>query len=532
MSTSAKPIPQPASAVSALPVAGQLAKILSSITLLDGPHEEIAVRAPYTGETVATLPAARQADVALAVDRARAAQPAWAARPIRQRAKVLLRFHDLLLKRQGEVLDLIQLECGKARRHAFEEVLDTAVVSRYYARRAGKLLRTRRRKGALPLLTRTLEVRAPLGVVGFITPWNFPLILGITDLLPALMAGNAAVLKPDTQASLTALWAVALLREAGLPADVLQVVTGDGPTVGPLLGDRVDFLMFTGSTRTGRLVARQAAERLIGCSLELGGKNAMLVLRDADLSRTVEGAIRGCFVGAGQVCVSLERIYVDQSIFEEFVRRFVERARSMRIGPAFDFSIEMGSMTRESQVATVEDHVGDALARGATLAAGGHRRPDLGPLFYEPTILLNVREGMKAFQEETFGPVVAVYPFATEEEAVERANASRYGLSASIWTRDTARGVRLAQQIRTGSVNVNEAYAAAWASVDSPIGGLKESGLRPRHGVEGILKYTHSQTVAVQRVLPIAPPGPVDPALHARVMTQLLKVLRWTRILG
>jgi acyl-CoA reductase-like NAD-dependent aldehyde dehydrogenase len=299
-----------------------------------------------------------------------------------------------------------------------------------------------------------------------------------------------------------------------------------------LLGDRVDFLMFTGSTRTGRLVARQAAERLIGCSLELGGKNPMLVLRDADLGRTVEGAIRGCFVGAGQVCVSLERIYVDQSIFEEFVRRFVERTLSMRIGPAFDFSSEMGSMTKESQLATVEDHVADALARGATLAAGGRRRPDLGPLFYEPTILLNVREGMKAFLEETFGPVVVVYPFATEEEAVERANASRYGLSASIWTRDTARGVRLAQRIRTGSVNVNEAYAAAWASVDSPIGGVKESGLRPRHGVEGILKYTHSQTVAVQRVLPIAAPGPVDPALHARVMTQLLKVLRWTRILG
>jgi acyl-CoA reductase-like NAD-dependent aldehyde dehydrogenase len=280
------------------------------------------------------------------------------------------------------------------------------------------------------------------------------------------------------------------------------------------------------------LVARQAAERLIGCSLELGGKNAMLVLRDADLDRAAEGAVRGCFVGSGQVCVSTERIYVHESVFDEFLRRFVERTRNLRIGAALDYSIEMGSLTSEAQLAAVEDHMRDALEKGAVVAAGGRRRPDLGPLFYEPTILTNVREDMQVYAEETFGPVVSVYPFAAEAEAVERANASRYGLNASIWTRDTGRGARLARLIRAGSVNVNEAYAATWASVDSPIGGMKESGLGPRHGAEGILKFTQSQTVAVQRLLPIAPPAWMDPATHARLMTQLLKLLRWIRILG
>jgi acyl-CoA reductase-like NAD-dependent aldehyde dehydrogenase len=508
------------------------ARLLSHATVCDGPHEEIAVRAPYTGEVLAGVPAAREVDVDVAVSRARAAQPAWGAQSFAGRARVFLRFHDLLLERQDELLDLIQLETGKARRHAFEEILDTVVVSRYYATRAGRLLRPRRRRGALPVLTKTWELRSPVGVVGFIVPWNYPLNLAITDAVPALMAGNTAILKPDHQTSLTALWAVRLLREAGLPPDVFQVVTGDGRRVGPMLGERVDFLMFTGSTRTGRLVARQAAERLIGFSLELGGKNPMLVLRDADLDRTVEGAIRGCFVGAGQVCVSTERIYVHESLFDAFLRGFVDRVRGLRVGAALDYSMEMGSLTSEAQLLTVEQHVQEALEKGAALAAGGRRRPDLGPLFYDPTVLINVRENMKVYAEETFGPVVSVYPFASEAEAVERANATCYGLNASVWTRDTARGVRLARQIRAGSVNVNEAYAAAWGSVDSPIGGMKESGIGRRHGAEGILKFTETQTVAVQRLLSIAPPPGMDPATHARWMTRLLKLLRRIRILG
>jgi acyl-CoA reductase-like NAD-dependent aldehyde dehydrogenase len=290
--------------------------------------------------------------------------------------------------------------------------------------------------------------------------------------------------------------------------------------------------MFTGSTKTGRAIGKRAAERLIGCSLELGGKNPMLVLRDAGLAAAVDGAIRGCFVGAGQVCISIERIYVHESLYREFAARFAERARNLRLGAALDYSIDMGTLTSARQLETVEAHVRDAVEKGAELLAGGHRRPELGPFFYEPTVLANVREGMRVWDEETFGPVVSLYSFADEEDALRRANATNYGLSASIWTRDTARGVALASRIRAGSVNVNEAYGAAWASADAPMGGMKDSGLGRRHGREGLLKFTEAQTVAVERLLPLAPPFGMSPERWARWMTFLLRLVRRTRILG
>ena len=486
------------------------------------------MRAPFSGEVFGTVPAAQPADVDLAMSRARTAQPAWAERSFADRARIFLRFHDLLLARQDEVLNLIQLETGKARRHAFEEVLDTAVVCRYYARNAKRLLRPRRRQGALPLLTKTWEVRVPYGVVGCIVPWNYPLNLAVTDAAAALMAGNTAVLKPDQQTTFTALWALALLREAGLPPDVFQVVTGDGRVVGPMLIDRIDYIMFTGSTRTGRMVARPALDRLIGCSLELGGKNPMIVLADADLDEAVEGAIRGCFGGAGQLCVSIERIYVDQSIFDSFVSRFAARARAMKLGTALDYSIDMGSLTSQHQLDTVEEHVRDAVSKGATVHCGGRRRPDVGPLFYEPTILSKVDASMKLYADETFGPVVSVYPFATVDEAVERANATRYGLNASIWTRDASAALRLARRIRSGSVNINEAYSSTWGSVDAPLGGMKESGMGCRHGAEGILKFTQPQNIAAQRLMAIGlPPGEKAALARARFLTWSVKAMRY-----
>jgi acyl-CoA reductase-like NAD-dependent aldehyde dehydrogenase len=290
--------------------------------------------------------------------------------------------------------------------------------------------------------------------------------------------------------------------------------------------------MFTGSTRTGRLVARQASERLIGCSLELGGKNPMIVLSDAGVSSAVDGAIRGCFAGAGQVCVSIERIYVHESLYPHFVSLFAERARELKLGAALDYSVDMGSLTTERQLHTAEEHVADALANGATLVTGGKRRPELGPLFYEPTILTGVRPGMKVFAEETFGPVVSVYSFASDVEAIQKANETPYGLNASIWTSNARRGRELAGRILAGSVNVNESYAAVWGSVDSPIGGWKDSGLGARHGAEGILKFTRMKTIAVQRLLPIGPARRMDAGLHARWMTRLVRWIRLTRVLG
>ena len=504
-----------------------LMRLLRHVTLEpQAQRSALEVRIPFTGEVLGHIPHGTDLDVATAVELARAAQPAWATCSFEERARVFLRFHDLLLDRQDEILDLIQLESGKARAHAFEEVADTAVVARYYAHHAESFLRPHRRRGALPGLTTTIEQRHPVGVVGFMVPWNYPLNLAVTDAIPALMAGNTAVLRPDRQTSFTALWAVDLLRESGLPPDALTIVTGEGPELGPSLIGAVDFVMFTGSTSTGQLIASQAAPRLIGYSLELGGKNPMLVLADADVDRAVEGAIRGCFVGAGQVCVSIERIFVHESIFDRFVERFAERAKALRMSAALDYDGDMGSLTSVRQLNTVKRHVDDAVAKGATLRAGGRVRTDIGPLFYEPTILTDVRSDMVLYDEETFGPVVAVYSFANEDEAIERANATRYGLNASVWSRRRREGIRVASRLQAGAVNVNEVYAATWGSVDAPIGGFKQSGVSRRHGREGILKYTEAQTIAAQRLFPVAGPPSLGSARAARVLTAALRLMK------
>lgn len=497
-------------AISAVPLVGR-----------DG----IDVHAPFTGALLGRIPRGTEADVESAVRAARAAQPRWAATPVAERGSVFTRFQSLLLDRREAIVDLIQLESGKARRHAFEEILDTAVVAQHYAVHARHYLRARRRSGAFALLTSTVELRHPVGVVGIVAPWNFPLILSITDAIAALMAGNSVVLRPDVQSSFTALSAAELLYEAGLPRDVLRVITGEGHDLGPALIDRVDFVMFTGSTRTGKIVAKQAAARLTGFSLELGGKNPMIVLADANVDAAVDGAVRGAFVGAGQVCVSIERLYLPSSLYDDFVARLIESTHALRISPSMDYSADVGSMTSARQVGVVESHVADALAKGATLLHGGRRRPDLGPLFYEPTILAGVRPGMTAYGEETFGPVLAVYRYDDVDDAIARANDTRYGLNASVWSRSTRRAIDVARRIQCGTVNVNEAYAASWTATGSPIGGMKQSGTGRRHGEEGILKYTEAQTIAVQRLMALAPPPFLDETVYTNLMARIVKAI-------
>jgi len=489
-------------------------------------REGLVIEQPFTGRPLGEVPRGDDADVEEAFELARSAQASWAHSSFSERRQILLRFHDLVLDRRDELLDLIQLESGKARRHAFEEVLDVATVARYYANTAEHHLRRQRRRGAVPVLTTTWEYHHPVGVVGLIAPWNYPLSLTLGDLLPAVAAGNAIVLKPDSHTPFTALWGVGLLEEAGLPSGLIQVVTGSGAKLGPGIIDRADYIMFTGSSATGRVVARQAAERLIGSSMELGGKNAMIVLADANLRRTVEGAERALFSNAGQLCISIERLLVHESVIDEFTRRLVERTRAMRLGSDLDFSASMGSLISQSQLDTVSEQVDDAVAKGARVLAGAQPRPDLGPYFYEPTILSGVDETMTLCRNETFGPVVAVSSFASEDEAVRRANDSEFGLNFSVWTRDTRSGQRLATRLQAGTVNVNEGYVAAWGSVDAPMGGMKSSGLGRRHGAEGIKKYTEPQTVAVQHVTGIAPPPGVPVGLWVAVMTTALRVLR------
>ncbi|MGR4854203.1 succinic semialdehyde dehydrogenase [Streptomyces sp. LARHCF252] len=481
---------------------------------------------PFTGEKLADLPESTPEDVAKAYELARTAQAVWAQTPVRQRAAVLLRFHDLVLERQAEVLDLIQLETGKARLHAHEEVQAVAVAARHYGRKAPSYLRPKRHAGAMPTLTKVTELRHPRGVIGQIAPWNYPLELSVGDAIPAFVAGNAVVMKPDTETCLTALWARDLLIEAGLPADVFQVVLGDGPVVGPEVVRYADYVSFTGSTRTGREVAQGAAARLVGVSLELGGKNAMLVLEDADIEKAAAGAVRACFSSAGQLCISIERLYVHESVADAFLERFAARTRTMRLGRSLAYGADMGSLVGERQLETVTRHVDEAVAKGAKVLAGGTARPDIGPYFFEPTILDGVETEMSVCTEETFGPVVSVYRFKDEDEVIERANATAYGLNSSVWTKNGRRGQEVAARLRTGTVNINEGYAPAYGSVQSPMGGMKDSGLGRRHGSEGILKYTEAQTVAHQRVLPMAPSLGMDDEKYAQFMSRSLRLMK------
>ncbi|WP_406104602.1 succinic semialdehyde dehydrogenase [Streptomyces sp. NBC_01003] len=485
---------------------------------------------PFTGEKLADLPESTPEDVTEAFERARAAQAVWAKVPARQRAAVLLRFHDLVLARQAEVLDLIQLETGKARLHAHEEVQAVAVAARHYGRKAPAYLKPKRHTGAVPTLTKVTELRQPRGVVGQIAPWNYPFELSVGDALPAFVSGNAVVMKPDTETCLTALWARDLLIEAGLPAEVFQVVIGEGPVVGPELVKHADYVSFTGSTRTGREVAQGAAARLVGVSLELGGKNAMLVLADADIDKAAAGAVRACFSSAGQLCISIERLYVHESIADAFVERFATRTKAMRLGKSLAYGADMGSLVGERQLETVTRHVDEAVAKGAKLVAGGVARPDIGPYFFEPTILDGVEAPMAVCNEETFGPVVSVYRFTDEDEAIALANGTPYGLNSSVWTKDARRGHDVASRLRTGTVNINEGYAPAYGSVQSPMGGMKDSGLGRRHGSEGILKYTEAQTVAHQRIMPMAPSFGMTDEKYAAFMSRSLKAMKTFRL--
>lgn len=499
---------------------------LAQRVALSGRGTPYTLYAPFDGKVLGVIPLCAPEDVLRAVQRARLAQPAWARLDVRVKAQIMLRFHDLLLERQDEILDLTQYETGKARRDAQEELLDSAIVAQYYATRSPGWLRPRRVGGTFLGLTQTWEYRHPVGVVGVISPWNYPLVMAVSEPIPALMAGNAVVLKPDPQTTFTALWIQALLEEAGLPPGLFQIVTGGGE-VGEALVASADFIALTGSTPTGRKVARQAAERLIGVSLELGGKNPMLVLEDAYLEAAVDGAIRGAFANAGQLCVSLERIYVHEKIYDAFTRRFVDKTSALRLGATLDHRSQVGSLTVQRQFDVVVAHVQDAVAKGARVLTGGKPRPDLGPLFFEPTILTDVTPEMRVYHEETFGPVVSLYKFSDLEQVLTLINQSEYGLNASIWSKDLRKARELASRIQAGTVNINESYAAAWASKDAPMGGFKASGLGRRHGQEGLYRFTELQTIAIERLLPVTGPAWLPRGWYGRIATAALRAFKW-----
>ncbi|HUG01000.1 MAG TPA: succinic semialdehyde dehydrogenase [Longimicrobiales bacterium] len=500
----------------------RLAELIAGATS-DGADRR-RIRMPWTNQPLYDLPLCGPDGVREAVRRARTAQTAWARLPVSARRQRLLAFVDDVLDRAAEALDTVQLETGKARRDAFEEIADIALVGRYYGARARELLLPRRRAGLVPFLTRVWEVRRPRGVVGIIAPWNYPLALAASDALPALLAGNAVILKPDPQTTLSALWVADALRRAGLAPDVFQVVPGDGPTTGAALVDLVDFMMFTGSTATGRTIARRAGERLIGFTMELGGKNSLIVLEDADPERAVSGILRGCFANAGQLCIGLERVLVHEKQYAA-VRANLERAvPALVLAAGLDYEADVGSLVSEAQLEKTRAHVRDALDRGARLLVGGRHRPDIGPFFHDPTILEDAPPDAVAVREETFGPVASLRPFRHEAEALRLANEGSYGLNASVWTGDLHRGRRFASRIRAGSVNINDGYGAAWSSIDAPMGGIGDSGVGRRHGAEGLLKFTESQTIAAQAGHPLSTPAGVS---HAAAAGAVMKGLRF-----
>ena len=484
-----------------------------------------AIYSPFDQAKLGEIPICTLEDVQQAVQQARTAQAQWAKVDPKDRAKIFLRFHDLLLAMQEEALDLTQLETGKARRHALEELLDAAIVTQYYATRSSLWLKPHRAGGTFAGLTQTWEYRHPVGIVGVIAPWNYPLVMAVSEPVPALMAGNAVVLKPDPQTTFTALWLQALMEEAGLPKSLFQIVAGAGE-VGAALVAKADFIALTGSTPTGRKVAKQAGERLIGVSLELGGKNPMLVLADANLEAAVDEAIHGAFANAGQLCVSIERIYIHESVFDQFAARFADKVSKLRLGSTLDHRSQMGSLTLQRQFDTVQTHLQDAIAKGAKVLAGGKARPDLGPLFFEPTVLTDVTPQMRVYGEETFGPVVSLYRFDHLETVLRLVNSSDYGLNASVWTKNLARGREIASRIQAGTVNINETYAAAWASMDATMGGFKSSGLGRRHGKEGLYRFTEVQTIAVERLIPITGPTWLPRGWYGGIVMLLLRGLK------
>lgn len=482
-------------------------------------NRSIPVINPLTGTAIGTITAATDADVHAAVMRARAAQPGWAALGVKARIRLLCRWADSLWREPDPLLDIICAETGKTRLSAFNELFVVDNTLAYYRYHGPRLLRPQTRRVLFPVFQWARVHYKPHGVAGFITPWNFPYLLAFCDVIPALIAGNTAVIKPSELTPFTAHYGVDRMHKAGIPADVVQIVDGAGET-GAALVEQVDYLAFTGSTAVGRKVAARAAERLIPYSLELGGNDPLIVLRDADLDQAVAGTLIGAMENAGQACTSVERVYVEAAIYEAFLERLQARAADLKLGTGYDDHV--GSLKNERELLRTEAHIDDAVRKGARLLVGGKRRPDLGPLFFEPTILVGVDHSMAVIQAETFGPLVAVMPVADAAEAVRLANDTPYGLSGGLYTRDLQLGERLALQMDSGDVSINRPLSI-WGAPAAPMGGQKTSGSGRRNGPEGLRRFVASQTIVFDGVPRwLVPPGLV----HLTPFLRRLIVLR------
>ncbi|MBV8432430.1 MAG: aldehyde dehydrogenase family protein [Solirubrobacterales bacterium] len=484
----------------------------------------IGVENPATGELITTVPLLGEAELREMAARARGAQPGWEEAGFEERGRILRRAQRWLVDHVERVLDVVCSESGKTVEDA--QVADygyTVGALGFWAKQAPKYLADEHVPSwSNPLVAgKRLVIRyAPVGVVGVIGPWNYPITNSFGDCIPALAAGNSVILKPSEETPLSSLLMEEMLRDCGLPEGVFQVATGDGSTGAALIG-QVDCIMFTGSTETGKKVMRAAAVRLIPCYLELGGKDPMIVCADADVERAANAATFYSMNNSGQVCISVERCYVEAPVYEEFVQKVTDNVSKLRQGPPGEMaSVDVGAMTFPPQLDIVEDHVQDAVTKGARVLVGGQGRRDPGR-FFEPTVLVDVDHSMKIMREETFGPTLPIMKVSDTEEAVRLANDSPYGLQASVWTRDTERGEAVARRVQAGVVCVNDAQVN-YTALNLPMGGWKASGLGTRHGAAGIRKYTQVQSLLVTK---LAPKRDLHMFPYTKVRTQLLRGL-------
>jgi acyl-CoA reductase-like NAD-dependent aldehyde dehydrogenase len=461
----------------------------------------IAVENPATGEAITTVPVLGVDELAEMARRAREAQPGWEAMGFDGRARVLRRAQKWMLDNPERILEVVVSESGKT--HEDAQLADFGITVNalgFWAKEAPNYLADER----VPtwnnpfVLGKKLIIRyAPMGVVGVIGPWNYPIANCFGDCIPALAAGNGVILKPSEVTPLSSLLMKEMMLECGLPEGVFQVATGDGSTGATLIAN-VDCVMFTGSTRTGKAVMKAAAEALIPCYLELGGKDPMIVCADANLDRAANAAAFYSMNNAGQVCISVERCYVEEPIYDQFVAKVTDNIRTLRQGaPKGEGTVDVGAVTFPPQLEIVDDHVHDAVAKGAKVLVGGHSHSGQGR-FYEPTVLVDVDHSMKIMQEETFGPTLPIMKITGPEEGVRLANDSTYGLQASVWTSNIDRGEKLARRIEAGVVCVNDAQVN-YSALNLPMGGWKASGVGTRHGANGIRKYTKVQSLLVTR---------------------------------
>jgi len=475
-----------------------------SITTNAPPLEfkEIVSYDPATGEEIGRIPQTSVAEINRAIQTARTVQPAWAKLSYRERGRVILKARQIVLDEIDEIAQLISRETGKPTAEAISmEVVPTLDLMHYFATRTEKLLRPQKIDiGQYGLMGRSSRlIYKPLGVVGIISPWNFPWATPLDEVVMALMGGNAVAVKPSELTPVIALKIADVFQRAGLPNGLLNIFIGEGSTGAALIDAPVDKIMFTGSVATGKRVAEAAAKHLTPVVLELGGKDPMIVLEDANLDNAARGAVWGAFANAGQACASVERCYVHESIAPDFIKRVVAETKALKQNVGTREDTDVGAMSSERQLSIVDEHVQDAIARGATVATGGRRHPGLEGSFYEPTVLTGVDHNMEIMREETFGPTLPIMTFKTDEEALKLANESIYGLTASVWTRDIARGRRLAEQIDAGTVMVNEVvYTHALAQ--TPWGGVKQSGFGRTHGRLGLLELVSTRHIHVNRI--------------------------------